>query len=296
MIYPEARVRLGNPRQFTRLLNREKKAWRSTNLLRMSPKKKKIAIQEKLQKMAVSASKRKAAGNYWFEVEGKKRYVRINSSNFRAVSLDEKNPCGHLLTTERKKVSGKILESALSDAKNFRHINHETGNTKPEHRVQASIIWQALTDPRGLPTVLKIADRVDALWFVTDELSLPPVRADVIMLGERDGRFFPVFIELKSVRTTDVAVQLINASKIAVTVSEDFCKFLSAATDKHPYSAINIKESLLLVIWGHTEKERPEAADMRKNFGVLTVGHLEEAGKIHFKRWPPVTGSSNPTT
>jgi hypothetical protein len=235
-------------------------------------------IKKKLVNMTGLAAQRKKAGNYWFEVGSQKRYVRINSSKFRAVSLDAVNPCGHLLISERKEVGVKVLKSALFDAANPKFFNHKPGNPKPEHRVQASIIWQALTDPQGLPTVLGIADHVDALWFVTDELSLPPIRADIIMLGERGGCYFPVFVELKSGRTTDVGQQLTNASEIARKVSVEFRQFLGAATGK-PSEDILMERPMLLVIWGHTTRERSEAQKMRANHGLLTVCHREQ-GKV----------------
>lgn len=235
-------------------------------------------IQEKLRAMKGLAEKRISAGHYWFEVNGNKRYVRINSDNFRAVSLDAHNPCGHLIRDE-KEVGRKILESALIDARDVHCKNHLPGNTKPEHRVQAFIIWQALTDSRGLPQKLGI-ENIDALWFVTDELSLPPIRADLIMLGERGGRYFPVFIELKDGRTTEVAAQLKIAYEIASKVDVEFREFLSAATGK-PVEAIHMEseQPMLVVIWGSTSRERPEAKKMRESGNLLTVCHEELGGK-----------------
>ena len=232
-------------------------------------------IREKLVGMGHIASERMSAGVHWFEVDGKKRYVRIISKSFRAVSLDAVNPCGSLLTAEKKKVNAKILKSALVDAGNSNLKNHEPGKTKSEQRIQAFVIWQALTDPQGLPNVLDIADRVDALWFVTDELSLPPIRADIIMLGERDGLYFPVFVELKNKRSTEVGKQVRTASEIAGKVAQEFCQFLSSATGK-PIKGIHMAKSMGLVIWGDTKRERPEAQEMRDKHDVLTVCHLEQ--------------------
>ena len=228
-------------------------------------------IREKLIAMTKLAADRMSAGSYWFKVAGKKRYVRINSSKFRAVSLDAENPCGHLHRSNIE-VRGKILKSALFEAADPECKNHVPGNAKPEHRVQAFTIWQALNDPQGLPKVLGIADHVDALWFVTDELSLPPIRADVILLGERAGRYFPVFVELKDGRTTEVAAQLNDAVKIASAVSAEFRQFLSAATGK-PVDAIEMERAIPMAIWGSSDRPRPEALKMTAN--LMTICHSE---------------------
>ncbi len=231
-------------------------------------------IKEKLVRMTDKAAKRMAARVYWFEVKGKRRYVRINSSGFRAVSLDSENPCGRLVRGD-KKVGSKILESALKDAKDDSCNNPRLGNGKPEHKVQASIIWDALTNPKGLPETLKITSYADSLWFVTDELSLGVIRADVIMLGELNGRFFPVFIELKYGRSTEVGTQVKEAFKLASKHTPEFCSFLAAATGKLA-DKIEMKNAVLLVIWGSIAgKERPEAQQMRKE-NILTVCHSEE--------------------
>ena len=228
-------------------------------------------IKNKLVKMAKLAAERMSTGAYSFEVNGKKRYVRINSSKFRAVSLDAENPCGHLVR-DKKPVGVKMLESARSDAADRHCENHNPGNKKPEHRVQAFVIWQALTNPRGLPKVLGIERYVDALWFVTDELSLPPIRADIIMLGERGGLYFPVFIELKHGRTTEVERQLNGAVKIATEVSKEFRQFLSDATGK-PIESIQMEHSMPMAIWGYSGSPRPEAQIMSTN--LLTICHSE---------------------
>lgn len=234
-----------------------------------------VEIKGKLTRMKNLAFERHSNKPYWFEVDGQKRYVRINSDKFRAVSLDAGNPCGHLLRGE-KKIGVKILKTALIDAADSACRCHIPGNNKPEHRVQAFVIWQALTNPKGLPSALGIAHHVDALWFVTDEIALPPIRADVILLGERNGLFFPVFIELKHKRTTDVGNQVKNAHVIASKVEKEFCEFLAAATGV-PLEAIRMKDSINIVIWGSTTKEGYKADKMRTNYdNLLTICHSEE--------------------
>ena len=41
----------------------------------------------------------------------------------------------------------------------------------------------------------------DELIFITDELKAGEIRADIIALGGKDGKYFPVFIELKGIRS-----------------------------------------------------------------------------------------------
>lgn len=235
-------------------------------------------IKKKLSRMTDLASKRNSEKPYWFEVGGQKRYVRLNSTKFRAVSLDASNPCGHLLR-DGKIINAKTIKSALIDAADSACNCHTPGNKKPEHKVQAYIIWQALTNPKGLPATLDIADHADALWFVTDEIALPPIRADVILLGERHGKYFPVFIELKHGRTTDVGNQVKRAQAIAQEVGKEFCQFLAAATGM-PLEDIQMEEFKTLVIWGAASKEGPHAHKMRRdNSELLTIHHSEKDGK-----------------
>ncbi len=170
--------------------------------------------------MTVLAKARKENGKYCFEVNGHRRYVRI-STKFRAVSLDSENPCGHLLDKQEKKINGtKHINKAINDASSDLNKNHLPGNLKPEHQVQAFIIWQAITAPDKLPTILGIKQKFDSLLFVTDELSLfgssvDPVdgerrlcrfRADLVLLGVKGSQYLPVLIELKKARDTKVMI------------------------------------------------------------------------------------------
>ncbi|MEA3642570.1 MAG: hypothetical protein VBE63_21895 [Lamprobacter sp.] len=232
------------------------------------------ALKTKIQSMTKLAAQRVAESPYWFDINHKRRYVRVNGKSYRAVSLDPANPCGSLIR-DGKKVSGnKTLKLALLDAADPQCENHVPKNKKPEHRIQAVLIWTALTDPQGLPRAIGIADRFDAIWFVADEVKMDKIRADLIMLGESQGRYVPIFIELKYKRETQVGEQVKNASEMARTIEAEFCQFLSAATKK-PAEAIEMTKPLLIAIWGKSDRERPEAQAMRDRYGLLTIHHEE---------------------
>lgn len=231
-------------------------------------------IRRKLKGMKDQASARRLE-KYWFDVNGKKRYVRINSDSFRAVSLDAENPCGHLIRDNKEVGGKKTLKSAIDDAADKNCSNHNPGNLKSEHKIQAYIIWRALTDRQSLPALLKITNHVDELWFVTDELSMDSIRADIVMLGCKNNVYFPVFIELKYKRTTDVALQLKYDRLVALDVGLEFRQFLSAATGQ-VFNEIQMERSLLIVIWGQVNREGLKAEQMRSDHGVLTICHSEE--------------------
>lgn len=230
------------------------------------------ALKATIQSMTQLAAQRVAASPYWLEIDHKKRYVRVRGNDYRAVSLEPANPCGSLIRDGKKVAGKKTLKSVLLDAADPQCHDHAPKNKKAEHRIQAALIWRALTDPQGLPQAMGIADRFDALWFVAEEVKMDAIRADLIMLGESQGRYVPVFIELKQERLTRVGQQLKNASDIVRTVEAEFRQFLSAATNK-PVDAIEMASPLLIAIWGKSDRERPEAQAMRDQFGLLTIHH-----------------------
>lgn len=230
------------------------------------------ALKATIQSMTELAALRIAASPYWFEVNHKKRYVRVRGNDYRAVSLEPANPCGSLIRDGKKVAGKKSLKSVLLDAADPECNDHVPKNKKAEHQIQAALIWRALTDPQGLPLAMGIADRFDALWFVGEEVKMDLIRADLIMLGESQGRYVPVFIELKYGRLTHVGQQLKNASDIVRTAEVEFCQFLSAATNK-PAEAIEMTSALLIAIWVKSDRERPEAQAMRDQFGLLTIHH-----------------------
>src|ERR1017187_7458413 len=102
------------------------------------------------------------------------RYVRILGDGFRPVSLSVINPCGHL--NERNGDEIKCcctLAEALDKAKSANRDEHEPGTDKPEHRVQAYLIREALRNGLRFHQVFQgFGKEFDELIFVTDELSL----------------------------------------------------------------------------------------------------------------------------
>lgn len=128
------------------------------------------------------------------------KYIRINGSGLRPISICNDNPCGALKghKTGMKRVTGRLLGAltapAMPLAKNAK---------KPELRLQARLIEHALRTPENLPKLLHLEQQCDDLWLVTDELKVNDVRADVVLLAMKGDVYFPVFIELKNNRSLD---------------------------------------------------------------------------------------------
>lgn len=218
--------------------------------------------------LIVYAKKRREKGGGLRIINDSKRYVRINFGKCRAVSLDQENPCGHLKKTiadEEKEVGGrtgqKSFENAWDDAGNPAFFNRMPKNEKPEHKVQAFLVSQALSAANVLPKLLDCSEVFDNLFFVDDEFRVEGknkdiLRADVILLGEKNKCYFPVLIELKNIPDTKVRRQLIKSDAMAKDYEPQFKAFLSAATGI-PSESIDIHKAHLMAIWqnnGRSEK------------------------------------------
>jgi hypothetical protein len=181
-------------------------------------------------------------------------YIRVGGDQFRAVSIHAENPCGSL-----KRLNGSeseigctsSLDEALKNADSAAPANtKKPGNKKPEHVVQAGWIHHALTHDMLLNGRLNgFSDFFDELIFVTDEMKAGDIRADIIALGGKGGEYFPVFIELKEIRSFErVLIQLVNAQEEVTKVKDDFVKMLVKATGK-PESTILFDKHKLFVVW-----------------------------------------------
>jgi hypothetical protein len=74
------------------------------------------------------------------------------------------------------------------------------------------------------------------------------IRADIIALGGKGGKYFPVFIELKAIRSKRVIEQLILAQQETAKVKPAFIETLEKGTGKAA-SSISFDDYKLLVVW-----------------------------------------------
>jgi hypothetical protein len=183
------------------------------------------------------------------------RYVRILGDGFRPVSISVTNPCGHLKYKKGGEIgSFDIIADAVQAAENANRKEHEPAKDKPEHRVQAYLIREALRDGLRFHQVFQGFDNeFEELIFVTDELNLEAgkdkIRTDMIAVGGKNGAYFPVFIELKNGRQlTKLKGQLDKAKKL---LWEDpkacgvFARFLNAVSGVDVDTSAEAKRMLI---------------------------------------------------
>jgi hypothetical protein len=124
----------------------------------------------------------------------------------------------------------------------------------------------------GLPSLLDCEKLFDQLIFVSDEFRLDDIRADVIALGNKGGRYFPVYIELKAVRSlVRVLEQLENISNRLAETPEATLKYLAAASGVD----VGLIETtpLRMLVWPASEsgRESPAVSGARDR-GFVTIG------------------------
>jgi hypothetical protein len=216
------------------------------------------------------------------------RYVRILGNGFRPVSISITNPCGHLNDLRGDEINCcDLLAEALAKAKSANCEEDDPGTDKPEHRVQAYLIREALRNGLRFHQVFQgFAQEFDELIFVTDELSLEAgnnkLRADMIAVGGKDGAYFPVFIELKNARQlTTLKGQLNNANAMLGENEEargTFAKFLSAVAGVQVDASAKAKR---MIIWPKSpsgnESERVKEA---RREGFL-IADFEPSYRFH---------------
>src|SRR5664280_317916 len=164
-------------------------------------------------------------------------YIRVGGDKYRPVSIHPDNPCGSLkLNGSQSEIGGtKSLNTALKNADAAAPANaKKPGNNKPEHVVQAGLIHHALQHDMLLNGRLNgFSDFFDELIFVTDEFKAGKIRADIIALGGKCGKYFPVFIELKAGRDFECVIQqLIVAQQKTAEVKSTFVEMLVKGTGK----------------------------------------------------------------
>ena len=201
------------------------------------------------------------------------RYVRILGNGFRPVSISVINPCGRLNDKKGKAIENcRTLAEAVEKAKSANRDEHEPDTDKPEHRVQAYLIREALREGLRFHQVFQgFGKEFDELIFVTDELNLEAgedkLRTDMIAVGGKNGAYFPVFIELKNGRElTTLKRQLNNADTLLWKNDEArgmFAKFLNAVAGVDVDTSVEAK---LMLIWpkspsGKESKDVKEARE-----------------------------------
>lgn len=239
-------------------------------------------VKESLNRMSDLALSR-SKETYLYDKGGVKRYIRLNSNGYRVVSLDTENPCGKLITEDGKDVPERTdLNDALKDLKDTGLVNHklseDKNKDKPEHRLQAQIIYTALTDKDGtyLPKYLGCDKCFDRLLFVDDEFSIENIRADLIFLGIKDGCIFPVFIELKVKRlATELRKQLNNIQSRLKQYDKEFVKFTASVTGENEKDIL-FKNSKRIAIWPEGGKNRRKENNLNDDDSdILILGYKE---------------------
>lgn len=178
------------------------------------------------------------------ELARKGRYIRIGGNGFRPISIESGQPCGAL-----EGVAGPVA----SFAKALATTGSKAGTSrsaKPEHRLQAFLIRSAFTAPDQMPSLLGCADLFDELHFVTDELKLDAIRADLVFLGRKGDRYFPVLMELKVSRQLGRLDEQLAGAKIALLAyAENARAFMSAAVGSVKPEQIDIAMTCSVIVW-----------------------------------------------
>lgn len=125
----------------------------------------------------------------------------------------------------------------------------------------------------------------DELIFVTDELKAGDIRADIIALGGKDGKYFPVFIELKGIRSfSRVLEQLSAAQREMAEFRSSFVEMLVKGTGK-PVETISFDEYKLLVVWPGAPRGKGNASAAK----AVAENGLESAkGHLLLGEFPPM--------
>lgn len=217
------------------------------------------------------------------------RYIRIRGRDFRAISVNPKNPCGRLLDASGSEIKkSRDIDRAIASAKaSSPDKEYKPGNEKTEMTIQAFLIREALLNNLSFYHLFeKFDEKFDELFFVTDEMRFGDgkVKPDIIAVGRHSGKFFPVLIELKvDKKLKKLEEQLNNAKNILdkdKKIQELFIKFLCAVAKA---DSIDYSRTLRLLIWPRSESgnEAPKVAKARDR-GILMAQYSCNNGKYSF--------------
>lgn len=223
------------------------------------------------------------------------RYVRVQGDGFSAISISGKNPCGRLIGRDGhplpnlRPTVGEAVRDATDALRVDDPIDYQPGAEKKEHKMQAFLIRHALLNNKSMQGVfLGFGNDFDELLFVTDELPAPEHRADIIALGRKADRYFPVFIELKVRRDLTELRRQLNGIRDAMSlVKEDFIEYLAAASGVVP-EKISFDEHRLMLVWmTPTGRERAQVDAFRQDENGITACYQAEGDDGYtFVRWP----------
>lgn len=213
------------------------------------------------------------------------RYLRILGEGFRLVSLNPTNPCGHLNDKNGDELGwcrdiSEAMELGVG-------TDHNPKANKPEHRIQAYLIREALQNELRLHQAFEGFEKeFDELIFVTDELNLEAgedkLRADIIAVGGKNGKYFPVFIELKNKRALSELVDQLKKAKTKLWENEEargpFAEFLNAVSGVDVDTSAKAK---MMLIWpASTSGNESERVKEAREEGFL-IANFEPSYRFH---------------
>jgi hypothetical protein len=228
-----------------------------------------------LNNMTVFARQRRQHQERLAEIAKNHYYIRIGGNGFRLVSIHLDNPCGSVYIDNRPIGSTSKLDAVFDQAIVASHRVGPPGNGKREHRVQAHLIHRALTQPGELPALLDCTDLFDELLFLSDEFRLDDIRADIIALGRKGSRYFPVFIELKATRTLKRVIDQLEGITNRMATRPCAASDFFAAASGIVAGQIEMTP-LRLIIWPTRGNGKESAAvSNARTKGFATVGFEE---------------------
>lgn len=237
----------------------------------------KMNISKKLEQFARYAKERFDARQFACGDDGNARYIRVTASGLRVVSISDKFPCKELFKDGKAVPIRKDHASAICDLQDKDlHTSDKMGKAQPEHSLQAFIIRQALLDlddKTSLTELLKIKAIVDELHFVADELKVADIRSDLIFVGKKGGKYFPVFMELKASRKAkELLKQLSDIEDYTKKYPKEFLSIFSAATGIGGEN-IDLEMAVRIAIWPASKVQGREANNLRGD-RCFTIGYM----------------------
>ncbi len=212
-----------------------------------------------LKKIASFLRTRQESAEYLEKIaEDKNIYIRVSYSGFRAISIHPKQPCGAVPGFERYVKDFDRAKDVLEGLPKVDQLSIEDpGNKKPEHRLQAYLIYHALVRERPMPEILGCRHKFDELTFVTDELKLGSIRSDMLFVAKKDDVFFPVVVELKNSRLLGrLREQLQNTNRAMIESKLHFESMLQAVIGKDANGMdipIDFSKTIRAIVWPKRE-------------------------------------------
>jgi len=194
-------------------------------------------------------------------------YIRIGGNGFRAVSLDQKRPLLQIGPGTVRKIDTVYNHFKKFDPKELK----ELGRPTPEKCIQSIVIHQVLRIGNKMKSILNVNKaECDELFFAFDEVSIgdihhpPVVRCDMLAVGLRKGIAYPVVIELKTERNTEVFRQVKEFQTEILSFQSEFQALLNQALGKqYGFSFPSIGG---IVVW-------PKSPDDKEQSYIEKLGH-----------------------